>query len=177
MIRFEGITKSDAVESGLNVLQAQLSDLSPAMAMIAEDARQMAADQFASAGAAAGTPWAPLAPSTLKHKRGGGGILQDTGALFDSLTDPESANHVEAIDSHSLAIGTDLPYAMYQQSGAGWGFGVTLPPPGPHCGHGVPMRPLLVLAADREDRWVGFVLQQLQSHLNFPDGTALGADV
>jgi len=177
MIAFQGSINSQPVEDSLNALQARLSDLSPAMAMIAEDARQMAADQFASAGAAGGTPWAPLAPSTLKRKHRAGGILQDTGALFDSLTDPESVDHVEAIDSRSLAIGTNLPYAMFQQSGAGWGFGVSLPPPGPHRGHGVPMRPLLVLAADRQDKWVGFVIEQLQSRQPVFAGATLGVEL
>jgi phage gpG-like protein len=144
-------------------LQAQLSDLSPAMTMIAGDFRQMVADQFASAGLAGGTPWAALAPSTLKRKRSGGGILQNTGALLDSLTDPESADHVETIDQQSLTFGTDLAYAMFHQTGAGWGFGETTLPPAPRHGRGVPMRPLLVLTEDSQDRWVGFVAQQLQS--------------
>ncbi len=161
MIAFGGSTNSAAVENSLSLLQAQLSDFSSSMAMIADDVREMAAEQFSSAGASGGTLWAELAPSTLKRKRGEGGILVNSGALLDSLTDPESPDHVEVIDGQSLAIGTDLSYATFQQSGAGWGFGETSLPPAPRHGHGVPMRPLLVLTADREDKWVGFVAQQI----------------
>jgi phage gpG-like protein len=163
MIALSGSINSQGAESNLDLLQAQLGDLSPAMGLMGEDFRQMVAGQFASAGAAGGTPWAALAPSTLKRKSGGGGILVASGALLDSLTDPGSPDHVGAIDNLSLAIGTDLPYASFQQTGAGWGFGETSLPPAPRHGHGVPMRPLLVLTVDRKDRWVGFVAQQLET--------------
>ncbi|TAM79178.1 MAG: hypothetical protein EPN47_19410 [Acidobacteria bacterium] len=162
MIAFDGSINSQAVDDSLNLLQAQLSDLSPAMELIAEDIREMEAAQFASAGAGGGTPWAALAPSTVKRKHGAGGILVASGALLDSLTDPASPDHVEAIDKLSLEIGTSLPYATFQQTGAGWGFGEGLMPPAPRRGHGVPMRPLLVMTADRQDRWVGFVTQQIE---------------
>ena len=163
MIQPGGSINSQTLENSLKLLQAQLGDLSPSMGLIAEDFRQMVADQFASAGADGGTHWAALAPSTLKRKRGGGGILQASGALLASLTDQESPDHVEAIGNLSLAIGTDLPYSTFQQTGAGWGFGEASLPPAPRHGHGVPMRPLLVLTADRQDRWVGFVARQIQT--------------
>ena len=161
MIALNGSINSQAVEDSLDLLQVQLGDLSPAMGLIAQDFRQMVADQFASAGAAGGTPWAALAPATLKRKRGGGAILVASGALLDSLTDSGSPDHVESIDNLSIEIGTDLGYAEFQQTGAGWGFGQTSLPPAPRQGHGVPMRPLLVLTAGRQGRWVGFVMQQL----------------
>jgi len=177
MIAINGSINSEAVEGRLDVLEGQLSDLSPSMAMIAEDYRQRVADQFASAGAAEGTPWAPLAPSTLKRKRGAGGILVNTGALQDSLTDPESPDHVEAIDNLSLTFGSDLPYAGFQQTGAGWGFGETTPPPAPRHGSGVPMRPLLVLTDDGITQWVGFVAQQIQSQEPLLGALQLGQQI
>jgi phage gpG-like protein len=175
MIALNGSINSAAAENSLNVLQAQLSDLSPAMELIAEDLREMEAAQFSSAGASGGTPWAAPAPSTVKRKRGRGGILVDSGALLDSLTDLGSPEHVEAIDQLSLEFGTSLPYAGFQQTGAGWGFGEGSLPPAPRRGHGVPMRPLLVLTADRQDRWVGFVARQIQSP--FLSGKELGAHI
>jgi phage gpG-like protein len=177
MIAINGSINSQAAENSLNVLQAHLSDLSPSMRLIAADIREMEAEQFASAGASGGTPWAALAPSTVKRKRGAGGILVESGALLNSLTDPESPDHVEAIDNLSLDIGTDLPYAGFQQTGAGWGFGEGSLPPAPRHGHGVPMRPLLVLTADRQDRWVGFVAQQVQSQSPFLSVSELGSYV
>jgi phage gpG-like protein len=177
MIAINGSINSKAVENSLDLLLAQLSDLSPAMGLIAEDIREMEAGQFSSAGGSGGTPWAPLAPSTVKRKRGRGGILVSSGALLDSLTDPESPDHVEAIGKLSLEFGTSLPYAGFQQTGAGWGFGQTSLPPAPRHGHGVPMRPLLVLTADRRDRWVGFVARQIQSQSPLLSVTELGAQV
>lgn len=175
MIAINGSINSKSAENSLNNLQAQLGDLSPAMRMIAEDLREMEAEQFSSAGVAGGTPWAPLASSTVKRKRGQGGILVASGALRDSLTDSESPDHVEAIDKLSLEFGTRLPYAGFQQTGAGWGFGQASLPPAPRHGHGVPMRPLLVLTADRQDRWVGFVAKQIQSRSSVLSGKELGA--
>lgn len=163
-MQFNGFINSDAAENSLNLLQAQLADLSPSMRMIAEDLCEMEAEQFSSAGASGGTPWAALASSTVKRKHGAGGILVSSGALRDSLTDAESADHVETVDKLSLEFGASLPYAGFQQTGAGWGFGEILLPPAPRRGHGVPMRPLLVLTADREDRWVGFVAQQIKGN-------------
>jgi phage gpG-like protein len=173
MNAFNGSINSQAVEESLKLLQTQLSDLSPSMGLIAEDVREMEAEQFSSAGAAGGTPWAALAPSTVKRKHGAGGILIKSGALLDSLTNPASPDHVEAIDKLSLEFGTRLPYARFQQTGAGWGFGGAWPPPAPRHGHGVPMRPLLVLTADRQDRWVGFVAQQIQSRSPYLSVTEL----
>jgi phage gpG-like protein len=174
MIQFDGSINSQTLENGLGRLQARLGDFSPSMGMIAEDFRQMAAEQFASAGAAGGTPWAPLAASTLRRKRGGGGILEGSGALELSLTDPGSPDHQEAIDNLSLAIGTDLPYAMFHQTGAGWGLGQATPPPPPRRGHGVPMRPLLVLTPDRQERWVGFVFSEIQAEMRTLGAAELG---
>lgn len=162
MIAFNGSINSDEAENSLKLLQAQLGDLSPAMELISEDIREMEAEQFASSGATGGTPWAALAPSTVQRKHGAGGILVASGALRDSLTEPDAPDHVEAIDNLSLEIGTSLPYAMFQQMGTGWGFGEALPPPAPRRGHGVPMRPLLVLTADHENKWMGFVMQQIK---------------
>jgi phage gpG-like protein len=170
MIQFDGSINSQTLENGLDRLQAGLGDFSPSMGMIAEDFRQMVAEQFASAGEAGGTPWAALAASTVRRKRGGGGILEGSGALELSLTEPGSPGHQEAIDALSLAIGTDLPYAMFHQAGAGWGLGQATPPPPPRHGHGVPMRPILVLTSDRVQGWAGFIMEQIQAA-----GRALGA--
>lgn len=163
-MQFNGFINSDAAENSLNLLQAQLADLSPSMRMIAEDLCEMEAEQFASSGAGGGTPWAALAPSTLKRKHGAGGMLVASGALLASLTDPQSPDHVEVIDQSSLEFGSGLPYAGFQQTGAGWGWGEASLPPAPRRGHGVPMRPLLVLTADRVNNWVGFVMQQVEGN-------------
>ena len=164
MMQFGGSTNSQDIQNGLASFEASLGDFSGALAAIADDFRQMVAEQFATQGESGGTPWADLAPSTLRRKKGGGGsILNNTGALFSSLVDPDAPGHLESADNLSLEIGTDLPYAMFHQLGAGWGTGHASLPPAPRHGHGVPMRTVLVLTSDYQERWVGFVAQQIQS--------------
>jgi hypothetical protein len=54
-----------------------------------------------------GGDWAPLKPSTLKRRRGGGGnaaILRDTGAMFASLQ--------PTTDSGSILQSTALPFGL-----------------------------------------------------------------
>jgi phage gpG-like protein len=176
MMRLEGSTNSQNVEKALEAFQASLGDFSGALASIAEDFRRMVAEQFATQGESGGTPWAGLAPSTRRRKKRGGSILNDTGALLQSLVDPDEPGHVEAADNLSLEIGTDLPYAMFHQTGAGWGTGLSSLPPAPRHGRGVPMRPILVLTSDYQDRWVGFVLQEIESEARALGLTQLGGD-
>lgn len=163
MMQLDGSINSQDIQKRLEDFEASLGDYSAAFAAIADDFGDMVAEQFATQGESGGTPWADLAPSTLRRKKSGGGILNDTGALLRSLVDPEAPDHVETGDKLSLEIGTDLPYAMFHQVGTGWGLGLASLPPAPRHGHGVPMRPVLVLTADHEERWVGFVMQQIQA--------------
>ena len=163
MIQLGGSVNSDDVQRGLENFQASLGDFSPAFASIADDFGGMIAEQFATQGESGGTPWADLAPSTLRRKKGEGCILNSTGALYQSLVDPLAPDHLAVEDKLSLSVGTDLSYAMFHQEGAGWGLGDTSLPPAPRHGHGVPMRPLLVLTSDYQERWMGFVLQQIQT--------------
>lgn len=174
MIQFEGSINSQSVLEALGNFEASLGDFSGAFGSISDDFGGMVREQFATQGEAGGTPWAGLAPATLRRKKGGGGILDGTGALLDSLADPQSPDHVASRDKLSLTLGTDLPYAMFQQTGAGWGLGQTSLPPGPRHGHGVPMRPLPVLTSDYRDRWVGFVLQQIQANVRTLGAPELG---
>lgn len=172
---FEGSVNSADLERALDNFQASLADNSEALAAVADDLRQMIAEQFASEGAAGGTPWAPLAPSTLRHSgRARGGILCVTGALRGSLTDPGSPGHVEQLDEQSLLFGSDLPYAIYHQTGTGIGFGQTdvarplqssassrtrkgRKAPGPGRGHTLPMRPLIVVTDARAESWAEII--------------------
>lgn len=170
---FSGTINSQGVLKALGNLEASLGDFSGAFGSISDDFGGMVSEQFATQGEAGGTPWAGLAPATLRRKKGGG-ILDDMGALLESLADPQSPDHVASRGKLSLTLGTDLPYAMFQQMGAGWGLGQTSLPPGPRHGYGVPMRPLLVLTSDYRDRWVGFVLQQIQANARTLGAAELG---
>jgi len=62
------------------------------------------------AGQAAGSPWKPLAPSTIAARRGGGAkILRDTGALSASIETHVGADYVE--------VGTGSEIGLYQHGG------------------------------------------------------------
>ena len=174
MMALDGSINSQAVEAGLGNFGALLGDFSEAFSEIARDFSQRVAEQFATRGGSGGTPWAGLAPATLRRKKGRGSILQNTGALLQSLVDPGSPDHVQQAGKLSLTVGTDLSYAMFQQQGAGWGLGETSLPPAPRHGPGVPMRPILALTADARDRWVGFVAQQIQTNARMLGISQLG---
>ena len=144
---FEGSLNSENVDRALENFQASLADNSEALAAVADDLRRMIAEQFATEGAAAGTPWAPLAPSTLrKSRRTRSGILNLTGALLGSLTDPGAPGHVEQIDSGQLLFGSGLPYAGFHQTGT----------------RRMPARPIIVLAGDATARWLEIVRNSIE---------------
>jgi len=58
MIQFSYDINSDQVERALAGFQGALADNAPALREIADDFREMIAQQFASEGQAEGTPWA-----------------------------------------------------------------------------------------------------------------------
>jgi phage gpG-like protein len=152
---------SEPVEQALRAFQDSLMDQAPALTEIADDFRAMIAEQFASEGRAGGTPWAALAPSTVRRRRSGT-LLNVTGALLSSLRDVGAAGHVEEADGQTLTLGSRLPYAMYHQTGTGVGFGQTYMPVRVKGQRGMPMRPLIVLTPDRVERWTELVQQALE---------------
>lgn len=136
MNAFQFSHNSDALERTLENFQSSLADNSPALAVVADDLREMIAEQFATEGAAGGTPWAPLAASTLKKKRETRrGILNVTGALLASLTEAGSPGHVEKVDGRQLLLGSALPYATFHQTGT----------------RRMPARPIIALSGDRAE--------------------------
>jgi phage gpG-like protein len=163
MIEFTFDLNPQPLNDALAAFQASLADQSPVLGRIADDFRELIAEQFASEGRAGGTPWAELAPSTLRRKRGAAiSILYETGALLRSLTDPGSADHLEESDGQSLTLGSRLPYALFHQTGTGWGFGRTGQMAGQQKGRGTPMRPLIVVSPERSDAWVEMFRQALE---------------
>lgn len=179
MIQFQASINSQPVERGLQAFEQSLADHTPALAAIAGDIREMIEEQFATEGRAGGTPWAPLAPSTRRRRRSASSILDSTGALSDSLRTFGAPGHVEEMTGASLALGTNLGYALFHQTGAGIGFGQTSVPPQPAQrgkksgglgrrslgtgrGRALPMRPLMVMTQARSERWVEFVHSAIQ---------------
>ncbi len=100
----------------------RVKDARPAFHKMAANLRQaIGTEQFRSEGRARGTPWAPLAPSTLSKRRnrkgyygrfsprGRPGILHWTGGLRRSFEVRTSGQHLERIDRQSMEWGSRLP--------------------------------------------------------------------
>ncbi|WP_160286837.1 phage virion morphogenesis protein [Pseudomonas knackmussii] len=103
------VTVSDSkVGQVLAELEQRLGSLRTPLADIAEYLHQSTDDRFRRQVAPDGSPWAPLAPSTLARKRGNR-ILRESGDLQDTLRYQVSDNE--------LAFGTDRPYGAIHQFG------------------------------------------------------------
>lgn len=77
--------------------------------------------QFATHGAAGGTPWAPLTPVTLawkgRHHRGSMGPLRFTNRLWASLVKRSAPEGVRIVQPQSLEQGTTVEAATFAQEG------------------------------------------------------------
>jgi len=157
MIQFSYDINSDQVERALAGFQGALADNAPALREIADDFREMIAQQFTSEGQAEGTPWAArktsrqpqtwrkaaMSAPALVARTGRGNaspLLVRTGALRDSLIGL-GGGHVEEIDERSLTLGSRVPYAMFHQLGT----------------RRMPARPIIVLSDARAERWAEIV--------------------
>ena len=153
MISFTYADNSAAVSKALAAFEQSLADEAPALQAIADDFRQMIAQQFSSEGRAEGTPWAPRKSSgvraMLRSPSGAGQappLLVRTGALLASLTEPNSPDHVEETNAESLTLGTRVPYAMFHQLGT----------------RRMPARPIIVVSGERTERWVEIVRSRIE---------------
>jgi phage gpG-like protein len=154
MIEFTYAVNSEPVENALATFEESLAEQSPALMRIADDFREMIAQQFASEGQAEGTPWPPRkfssARSTRRGVQAGRGpaspLLIRTGALRDSLTTPGAAGPVEELEGYSITLGSRLPYASYHQTGT----------------RRMPARPIIVLSGTRAERWTEIVRRSLE---------------
>ena len=71
---------------------------------------------FASQSTPDGSPWAPLAPSTVA-KKGHSRILFESGALEASLVNVGGPGNINATACRGLLFGTDVEYAIFHQQG------------------------------------------------------------
>lgn len=97
-----------AAGKALGDLLERLGDLTTPLNDIAEYLHQSTDDRFRQQVAPDGSPWAPLAPSTLARKKGGR-ILRDKGTLQDTLR--------HSVSNDELSFGTDRPYGAIHQLG------------------------------------------------------------
>jgi phage virion morphogenesis protein len=96
------------VGKALEDLVERLGDLTTPLNDIAEYLHQSTDDRFRQQVAPDGSPWAPLAPSTLARKKGSQ-ILRDKGTLQDTLR--------HSVSKNELSFGTDRPYGATHQLG------------------------------------------------------------
>ena len=96
------------VGKALDDLMERLGDLTTPLNDIAEYLHQSTDDRFRQQVAPDGSPWAPLAPSTLARKKGGR-ILRAKGTLQDTLR--------HNVSSNELSFGTDRIYGAIHQFG------------------------------------------------------------
>ena len=97
-----------SVGKAFDELVERLGNLTTPLNDIAEYLHQSTDNRFRQQVAPDGSPWAPLAPSTLARKKGSR-ILRDKGTLQDTL------RHI--VSNNELAFGTDRPYGAIHQFG------------------------------------------------------------
>ncbi len=165
MITFTYADNAEAVVKSLEGFEQALADQGPALREVADDFREVAAQQFATEGRAEGTPWAARAgtrargtgvspvntrkmrvPRRPARTMQASPLLVRTGALRDSLTRKGAAAHVETIDSDGLAVGSRLAYAGFHQLGT----------------RRMPARPIIVLSGASGARWTEFVRRAIE---------------
>jgi len=102
----------------LEAIAARIRDLSPVLIVAAQDTKTLISDSFRRSRSPDGSPWTPLAPSTVKRRRQGprtrarkATILVDTEVLKKSI--------YSTSDKSGLTMGTITPYAVYHQFGNG----------------------------------------------------------
>ena len=155
MIAFTYADNSEEVSKALAGFEDALEDNAPALREIADDFREMIAQQFASEGSAGGTPWPPRKSvgAARRFAQSGRGIasplLVRTGALRDSLIGLGAAGNVEEIDARSLTLGTRVPYAIFHQLGT----------------RRMPARPIIVLSDARTERWTEIVRSAIEEKI------------
>ena len=97
-----------------------VADYRPVWAFVADDFYSQIGRQFRSEGVAGGEKWEALTAAYSGWKEAhfpGKPILERTGELLDSLTDPNSPNAVRIEERKSLTLGSSVPYAIYHQTG------------------------------------------------------------
>jgi len=121
MFRFRlEIAGEVAMDRGIARFADGIADYRPIWPVIEDDFYAQEKDQFRSEGEEGGDKWSELSPDYAAWKEGhypGKPILQRTGDLYDSLTNPNSTNAVRREERKSLTLGSTLPYALYHQTG------------------------------------------------------------
>ena len=109
------------MDRGIARFTEGIADYRPIWSVIEADFYAQVARQFQSEGTAGGEGWKELSKDYGEWKEAhfpGKPILQRTGDLIDSLTNPNSVNGVRVEERKTLTLGSTLAYALYHQTGS-----------------------------------------------------------
>jgi len=103
--------------------QLMVGDMRPALEEVADDLMWVIGSNFSSQGRRGGGSWQKLSDERIRQKTKKGtlqrGILVDTGALHDSMTQRGDQDQILKITRNSLSLGSKLPYADVHDEGKG----------------------------------------------------------
>jgi phage gpG-like protein len=123
MFRFRmEVAGAAQLDRGIARFADGVADYRPIWGVITDDFYAQVRAQFSSEGAEGGDRWQQLSEEYAGWKEKhfpGKPILQRTGDLMESLTNPNSANAVHIEERKTLTLGSRVPYAIYHQTGTG----------------------------------------------------------
>lgn len=143
---------SSQVGTALAELEARLGDLRTPLNDIAEYLHRSTDDRFRQQIGPDGTPWVPLAATTLARKKGPR-ILRESGTLQDTLR--------HQVSGDELSFGTDRPYGAVHQFGQPRGGSGKTRRGAPIPWGDIPARPYLGLSTDDEAEILAIVADYL----------------
>ena len=121
MVRFRlEVAGQVQMDRGIARFADGVADYRPLWPIIEDDFYAQVKDQFKTEGAEGGEKWAELTPEYAGWKEAhypGKPILQRTGDLISSLTNPNDPNTVRIEQRKTLTLGSRIPYAIYHQTG------------------------------------------------------------
>ena len=121
MLRFRLEVAGDSALGAIARFIEGLIDYRPVWPAIESAFYALERDQFRTEGAETGQKWQALNVKYAGWKEvhfPGRPVLERTGELRRSLTDPYDANAVVIEQPATLTLGTGVPYAVYHQGGA-----------------------------------------------------------
>lgn len=176
--------RNTRLRRALSQLSAQLRDMTGVMRALSEVMVDASARAFERrANPATGVPWKPLSQGRNNQRAARGrsveNILQDTGLLVESITQPGSPGSVREIGPDHALIGTNIVYAAIHQLGGktpahtitarraralhipGIGFRHSVK----HPGSAIPARPFLGISPQDMDVMRGIIRRHLERAL------------
>jgi phage gpG-like protein len=154
--QYKGVSGGQALfHRWMTGFRDMVGDYRPAFQLIAEDILEpVVRDIFKQESAE--ITWQVLTANTIRQRGSAHPILHRSGMLEESFQKGQPAHH-EDITPKKLTWGSDVPYALFHQTGTGKGFGKDRVATGPDTGRGMPRRKELFLS-ERMKQQIGNVM-------------------